>query len=87
MVHDPVGQGHDKYNSFLSSPSFNSEQTQVVPKCYAVQLDLRTVADKLFITIKECLQRFISIFITCAAKLFSNVKLELTCSNNGVAMW
>ena len=33
-------------------------------------------------TVKECLRRFIS--ITCAAKLFSNVKLELTCSNNGV---
>ena len=33
-------------------------------------------------TVKECLGRFIS--ITCAVKLFSNVKLELTCSNNGV---
>ena len=54
MVHDPVEQGHDKCNSFLSSSSFNS----------------------------ECLQRFIS--ITCAEKLFSNVKLELTCSNLGV---
>ena len=33
IVHDPVEQRHDKYNSFLrlSSSSFNSEQTQVVP--------------------------------------------------------
>ena len=32
MVHDPVVQRHDKYNSFLrlSSSSFNSEQTQVI---------------------------------------------------------
>ena len=30
MVHDPIEQGDDKYNSFLSS---SSEQTQVVPKC------------------------------------------------------
>ena len=29
MVHDPVEQGHDKYNSFLNLSSFNSEQTQV----------------------------------------------------------
>ena len=27
MVDDPVEQGHDKYNSFLSSSSFNLEQT------------------------------------------------------------
>ena len=33
----------------------------------------------------KCLQRLIS--ITCAVKLFSKVKLELTCSNNGVAIW
>ena len=32
MVHDPVEQGRDKYNSFLSSSSFNLEQTQVEPK-------------------------------------------------------
>ena len=29
MVHDLAEQGHDKYNSFLSSSSFNSKQTQV----------------------------------------------------------
>ena len=35
MVHDPVEQGHDKYNSFLSLPSFNSgQQTQVVVPKY-----------------------------------------------------
>ena len=50
MVHDSVEQCHDRYNSFLSSSSFNSEQTQVVPKLIllsylAVQLDLRTVID------------------------------------------
>ena len=34
MVHDPVEQGDDKYNSFLSSMFIlRSEQTQVVPKC------------------------------------------------------
>ena len=31
-------------------------------------------------TIKECLRKF----IICAAKLFPNVKLDLTCSNYGV---
>ena len=32
IIHDPVQQRHDKYNSFLrlSSSSFNSEQTHVV---------------------------------------------------------
>ena len=36
MIHDPVEQGHDKYNSFLSSSSFTlGQQTQVVvPKYY-----------------------------------------------------
>ena len=36
MVHDPVEQGHDRYNSFLTSSSFNlGQQTQVVvPKYY-----------------------------------------------------
>ena len=36
MIHDPVEQGHDKYNSLLSSSSFNlGQQTQVVvPKYY-----------------------------------------------------
>ena len=52
----------------------------------AVQLDLcRQVICNVLSTIKECLRRFIG--ITCAAKLFSNLKLELTCSNNSVAMW
>ena len=52
MVHDPVEQGQNKYNSFLIS--------------MFTQVQLRAVS------------------FTCAAKLFSNVKLELTCSNNGV---
>ena len=32
MIHDPVERGHNKYNSFLSSSSFNLGQTQAVPK-------------------------------------------------------
>ena len=92
MVHDPVEQGHDKYNSFpqfiqfqLNRADASGTEILILLVYLAVQLDLRTVTDwnrNVHSTVKECLWRFIS--ITCAVKLFSNVKLELTCSNNVV---
>ena len=43
MVHDPVGQGDDKYNSFLSSMFILREDASGTEMFIAVQLDLRTV--------------------------------------------
>ena len=49
MVHYPVEQGHDKYNSVLSSSNFNLANTSggteilILLLYLAVQLDLRTV--------------------------------------------
>ena len=40
MVHDPVEQGHDKYNSFLSRCKWYPNINLI-----AVQLDLGTVID------------------------------------------
>ena len=79
MVHDPVEQGRDKYNSFPQFIQFQLDRADasgieilILLLYLAVQLDLRTVTDcnKSFCnfhsTIEECLQRFIS--ITCAVK-------------------
>ena len=46
MVHDPVEQGDDKYNSFLSSMFIlraDVSGTEMLIVLIAVQLDLRTV--------------------------------------------
>ena len=49
MVHDPVEQGDDKYNSFLSSmfilraDASGTEMLILLLYLIAVQLDLRTV--------------------------------------------
>ena len=54
MIHDPVEQGHDKYNSFLSLSSTSSFQPKadtsgteilILLLYLAVQLDLCTVTN------------------------------------------
>ena len=96
MVHDPVEQGHDATNTIHFSVHPVSTQSRrkwyrnvnfiiVLSSSIGFTYCCWQVIWNVHSTIKECLWRFIS--ITCAAKLSSNVKLELTCSNNGVAMW
>ena len=52
MVHDPVEQGHDKYNSFPQFIQFQLDRADasgteilILLLYLAVQLDLRTVID------------------------------------------
>ena len=52
MVHDPVEQGHDKYDSFLQFILFQLDRADasgskilILLLYFAVQLDLRTVTD------------------------------------------
>ena len=82
MVHDPVEQGHDKYNSFLSSmfiliaDASRTEMLILLLYFNSSSLDLRTVThwNTSCSTIKQCRPLWRSIGITFERSNFQTPK-------------